>query len=337
MSRTPTNSSGASAPQEFSDGRSYDPRAVRQITQQWIDMHMKNRESEFTKTTECSVFCGTWNVNAKKQEGSLTEWLLPPSSTPSDIYAVGFQEMVDLNALNVAINSQNTEKRAVFWQEKIRESLEQTRERYEFVGEKYLVGLYLVIFAREHLMPYIRDVRTTSLGVGIMGMMGNKGGVSVRLSVYDSTICFICAHLAAHRENVAGRNADFKNIYEKSVFVVENSMGVNSGAGAGASVSEEGITMPRQGAARYFDTTLFVPQHDLIFFMGDLNYRIDDTIPTEMVFAKCTPALLHTLLPHDQLNIERSKQRVFVGFDEGTINFLPTYKYQPNTDVYETR
>ncbi|RYH05380.1 hypothetical protein EON65_44840, partial [archaeon] len=125
-----------------------------------------------------------------------------------------------MNALNVAINSQNTEKRAAFWQEKIRESLEQTRERYEFIGEKYLVGLYLVVFARESLVPHIRDIRSTSLGVGIMGMMGNKGGVSVRLSVYDSTICFICAHLAAHRENVAGRNADFKNIYEKSVFAV---------------------------------------------------------------------------------------------------------------------
>ncbi|RYY69451.1 hypothetical protein EON63_23650 [archaeon] len=95
--------------------------------------------------------------------------------------------------------------------------------------------------------------------------------------------------------------------------------------------------MPRQGAARYFDTSLSIPQHDLIIFMGDLNYRIDDTIPTDLVFSKCTPTLLHTLLPHDQLNIERSKQRVFVGFEEGAITFLPTYKYQPNTDVYETR
>ena len=56
------------------------------------------------------------------------------------------------------------------------------------------------------------------LGVGVMGMLGNKGGASVRMTVFDSAMCFVCSHLAAHRENVAGRNGDYKNILEKSVF-----------------------------------------------------------------------------------------------------------------------
>ena len=40
-------------------------------------------------------------------------------------------------------------------------------------------------------------------------MMGNKGGAAIRMKLMDSTVCFVCSHLAAHRENVAGRNADF--------------------------------------------------------------------------------------------------------------------------------
>lgn len=39
--------------------------------------------------------------------------------------------------------------------------------------------------------------------------MGNKGGAAIRFKLMDSTLCFVCSHLAAHRENVAGRNADF--------------------------------------------------------------------------------------------------------------------------------
>jgi phosphatidylinositol-bisphosphatase len=35
----------------------------------------------------------------------------------------------------------------------------------------------------------------------------------------------------------------------------------------------------------------------------------------------------------DQLNLERKEGRAFVGFEEGVINFAPTYKYQPGTDV----
>jgi phosphatidylinositol-bisphosphatase len=43
------------------------------------------------------------------------------------------------------------------------------------------------------------------------------------------------------------------------------------------------------------------------------------------------------LRARDQLNIERGKGTVFVGFHEGLIDFLPTYKFQPGTDEYEQR
>ncbi|CAE7326970.1 Ocrl, partial [Symbiodinium microadriaticum] len=39
----------------------------------------------------------------------------------------------------------------------------------------------------------------------------------------------------------------------------------------------------------------------------------------------------------DQLNIERKLGHVFPGFEEGLLTFPPTYKFQPGTDVYETR
>ena len=40
-------------------------------------------------------------------------------------------------------------------------------------------------------------------------MMGNKGGAGIRMRINDSTICFVCVHMAAHREKVAERNADY--------------------------------------------------------------------------------------------------------------------------------
>ncbi len=315
-------------------------------------MRFWNRENEFTRPAECSIFIGTWNVNAKKQEGSLQEWLLP-SNARADIYAVGFQEIVDLNAMNVALNSNNTQQRAQFWNDSITECLKMSGFTYKFLSEKYMVGLYLVVFVKDNLFSQVRDIRTSNLGVGLMGMMGNKGGVSIRFSFYDSTLCFVCAHLAAHRENVAGRNADFKNIYERSLFPSElvsstsrdnyfentiGSEGGNSGSNNTASSSSSlDVVMPSQGAARYFDKNVGVPQHDIIFWLGDLNYRIDDSLTTEEVFDLIEKGDLEILRQKDQLNIERARGRVFHGFQEGVLEFLPTYKYQPGTDEYEKR
>lgn len=45
---------------------------------------------------------------------------------PADIYAIGFQEIVDLNAVNVALNNNNTQQRAQFWESCIGACLEST-------------------------------------------------------------------------------------------------------------------------------------------------------------------------------------------------------------------
>jgi len=43
-------------------------------------------------------------------------------------------------------------------------------------------------------------------------MSGNKGAVSIRLDYYDTSFCFITAHLAAGHANVDERNADYQTI-----------------------------------------------------------------------------------------------------------------------------
>ena len=80
-----------------------------------------------------------------------------------------------------------------------------------------------------------------------------------------------------------------------------------------------------------------IPDHDMVFWLGDLNYRIDESLPTEKVLSLSEKRAVDVLRPLDQLNIERREGRVFHGFEEGVINFVPTYKYQPGTDVYEQR
>jgi phosphatidylinositol-bisphosphatase len=350
---------------EYDDGRTYNPKAVRVITQEWVDKHMKDREAQFTETINNYIFCGTWNVNAKKEEMDLHDWLLPKDennnkTTVSDVYAIGFQEMVDLNAMNVALDSSKSQHRSQFWQDKIMECLSSTGIKFSFIMGKHLVGLYLCICAKESLVKDIHDVRATSAGVGIMGMLGNKGGVSIRMSIFDSSVCFVCSHLAAHRGAVSSRNEDFKNIVEKSVFETEeeediihhhsnkinNNINNNSKEAIFPNTSNnqfdndvvsDNVVRPRNGAEKTKGEDLTIMDHELIFWSGDLNYRIDEEISLEEVYANISSKDLTYLRSKDQLNIEREKNAAFQNFHEGVLEFTPTYKYQPGTNIYDQR
>lgn len=255
----------------------------------------------------------------------------PNQESPPDIVAVGFQEMVDLNAVNVTVETKS-QQRSQFWVERIRATLNQPQftrndpsRGYTFLMQRYLVGLLVCVFVRNPHKARVKYVHSDSVGVGVMGMLGNKGGVSLRLQFYDSTICIICAHLAAHRENVAGRNADFWNVLQKTSF----------------DIGEEAIReVIRSGSLSQWATgssSVGVQDHDIVFWIGDLNYRIDDSMTTERVLELSEKGVLDELRSLDQLNNERAKGTAFLGWEEGKLNFRPTYKYQPGTDVYEQR
>uniref|UniRef100_A0A7S2LT51 Rho-GAP domain-containing protein n=1 Tax=Leptocylindrus danicus TaxID=163516 RepID=A0A7S2LT51_9STRA len=309
---------------ETEDGRIRNQEASAKIRDAWIYKQIRTRQEEFTQYKEARILCGTWNVNAKKAdiEGvqlSLEHWL--GHGVQCDIVAVGFQEIVDLNAVNVAVDNKSL-KTSQYWIERIRGTL---GADFMMVAERHLVGLLVCVFVKRVHMQRVKYVHVDSVGVGVMGIAGNKGGVSVRLQFYDSTLCIICSHLAAHRENVVGRNADYANILNKTRFDI------------GLEAVQEVI---RSGSLHQWATgtsSVGVLDHDHVFWIGDLNYRIDESIKTEDCLYRAVKGDLQPLIVMDQLNIERARGRVFQGFEEGNITFKPTYKYQPYTDDYETR
>ena len=281
------------------------------------------------------MFAGTWNVNAKGKEEPLDDWICadwgPNGEYAPDIVAVGFQEIVDLNAVNVAVDNK-TQQRAQFWTERLRVTLNSPQNsrndpnrQYILLMQKPMVGLLVCVFVKAPHKDRVRYVDATSIGVGVMGMLGNKGGVSIRMQFYDSTLCFVCTHLAAHRENVTGRNADFANVFNKSTFEI------------GEEATREAIYSGSMSHWEIGSTAVNIIDHDLIFWLGDLNYRIDESMPTERVLELSEKGMYSELRKLDQLNVERSHGRAFEGFEEGVINFTPTYKYQPGTDAYEKR
>lgn len=259
---------------------------------------------------------------------NLDDWLQPaPGMMAPDIYVLGFQEIVPLTPVNIAVDPLGP-IRTQYWLAEIQQSLSRIPSRnYLLVGAKNLVGILLCIFVDEAIYGEITDVRWTTTAVGVMGVMGNKGAVVVRFNLYGTALCFICAHLAAARENIQGRNNDYRNIMERSLFVPE-------------SVPRKfpNVT-PQSGQYGLVDENALctILDHDIIFWIGDFNYRIDVSLTLEDIMSHICCENIAALRKKDQLNIERSLGNVFQGFEEGPLTFLPTYKFIVGTDIYDTR
>ncbi|XP_043718046.1 type IV inositol polyphosphate 5-phosphatase 3 isoform X2 [Telopea speciosissima] len=182
------------------------------------------------------------------------------------------------------------------------------RKRSPFVRiiSKKMVGIFLSIWVRRSLRRHIRNVKVSTVGVGVMGYIGNKGSVSVSMSIYQTHFCFICTHLTSGEKDgdEHKRNADVQEIHRRTHFNPVSGMG--------------------------FPKTIL--DHERVIWLGDLNYRIN--LSYEKTRELISKNEWSKLIEQDQLIRELRKGQAFDGWSEGTLNFPPTYKYEFNSEKY---
>ncbi|KAF1851104.1 DNase I-like protein [Cucurbitaria berberidis CBS 394.84] len=268
-----------------------------------------------------------------------------PGADEIDIYALGLQEIVDITSASEALRPYSDPSNANKWKASLAAALPQG---YQLVSEQQLIGLWLVIYASPDVFPQIKNVSTTSVGTGLMGYMGNKGAVTTRIVLGETTrLVFINSHLAAGADKASldRRIWDTAQINSRTRFdPIVDSLGSSQTTGEG------------------------LGEEEFAFWFGDLNYRLEgmpgddvrrlltvhtkdmdheeegrastsadsgygeDTHDAVPLPPELDPASLQTtitsLLPHDELHQQMKAGKAFHdGWQEGPIRFLPSYKY----------
>ncbi|KAL5716628.1 phosphoinositide 5-phosphatase [Ranunculus cassubicifolius] len=347
----------------------------RNVTEDWLieapeSLKRQRFETEVpavTKPENLRMFVGTWNVGGKspQEDLNLRDWLGSPVS--ADIYVLGFQEIVPLNAGNV-LGAEDMGP-ASKWLSLIRQALnsperdsqvgpnfttsKQTKPRVSFsdllsmedgfdsgrnstsystsseefspivpcspegtptfslAASKQMVGLFLCVWVRTNLNQHINNLQVSCVGRGILGYLGNKGSISIRMTLHQINFCFVCTHLTSGEKDgdEVRRNSDVMEILKKTRF-------------------SHSLRVPGQPPS-YPDNIL---GHDTIIWLGDLNYRLAHRCGEMNELLKKND--WQALLEKDQLKIEQKAGRIFKGWEEGRIYFAPTYKYLTNSDTY---
>ncbi|XP_028437013.1 type II inositol 1,4,5-trisphosphate 5-phosphatase isoform X1 [Perca flavescens] len=266
-----------------------------------IRCELLKNEDLYTYPEDFSFFLGTYNVNGQTPKESLSPWL-SCTLNPPDMYCIGFQEL-DLSKEAFFFNDTPKE---LEWTKAVSQALHPDA-KYALVKLVRLVGIMLIFYVKKEHAEFISDVEAETVGTGIMGRMGNKGAVAVRFRFHNSDICVVNSHLAAHIEEYERRNQDYKEICSRLQF-------------------------------RQLDPSqppLTIMKHDVILWIGDLNYRISelDVSNVKELIGKKDFETLHS---YDQLKRQIDEEAVFVGFAEGDIDFQPTYKYDTGSDKWDT-
>ncbi|XP_072921870.1 inositol polyphosphate 5-phosphatase K isoform X3 [Hemitrygon akajei] len=239
----------------------------------------------------------TWNVGTAVPPDDVLS-LLGLNSTDGriDMYVIGLQEV------NSMINKRL--KDAIFtdqWSELFMDTL--SPFGYVLVTSERMQGQLLLVFAKYYLLPSLQDIQTDCTRTGLGGYWGNKGAVSARLSLSGHMICFLNCHLPAHMENSEQRMDDFESILQLQQFNGPTASGVLD--------------------------------HDVVFWFGDLNFRIEQ-YDIRFIKNAIEKNKLGMLWEKDQLNIAKVIEPALNGFQEGPLNFRPTYKYDVGTNTFDT-
>ena len=121
---------------------------------------------------------------------------------------------------------------------------------------------------------------------------GNKGAQSISFNLGGTRLLFINCHLVPHQPNVDRRSEEWNRIYDQFV----------------------------------------QPYHwDAVVWLGDKNYRVDADSYEECA-SMMEQDMWKELALKDQLTAEREMERIGQGFEEGEINFAPTFKFK-NIDL----
>lgn len=76
-------------------------------------------------------------------------------------------------------------------------------------------------------------------------------------------------------------------------------------------------------------------EHDYVFWMGDLNFRLDELTKADAE-RMIADGHMSNLMDYDQLGRLMRDGTLFEGFVEPPVAFAPTYKFDPDTDRYDT-
>ncbi|XP_074655396.1 phosphatidylinositol polyphosphate 5-phosphatase type IV-like isoform X2 [Tubulanus polymorphus] len=247
------------------------------------------------------VFSATWNmcgIQPKDLPNTLNDFLLP--------------ETIDYMPDVVTVGSQETCTDRHEWEVRIQETLGPT---HVMVHSCQHGTLHLCVFIKRDLVWYCSVPEDACLTT--RKAIRTKGCVGISLTIFGTSFLFLTSHF----KPADGRLKERVEDYNKTI---------------------KNLDLPKRVVVNEFTAKAddVTARFDCVFWGGDMNFRIErprhivDTVMNAI--AQKEHPNFEDLLMGDELYKARMEGTAFQEFQEGRINFAPTYKFDIGTDNYDT-
>ena len=291
---------------------------------------------EYAQSGTIKMFVGSWNVGStdldKHPKMNLDSWLIQNNQTiVPDIYVVGLQEVVELNAGNIVLNLEDKEIILLDWAKKIENSIQKIGN-YKRLIAMNLVGINLYCYVLENEYDNINNLTRKYVKTGFGGA-GNKGSCCINFNYFSSSISIACSHLAAGEKKNKQRLKEIQEILAQQISTFEKPSDLNI-------LIEENVNAEANNEIIHENEnndnlSYSFKDSDIWILFGDLNFRIDMDYDEFSQFIT-KGENWQKLLEYDQFNKNKKASIEFKEIlEEDLIIHPPSYKYMIGSDSYD--
>ena len=329
-----------------------------------LKSNLDDHREEFSEIEKIKLYVATWNTSStepsKISQINLDSLLIPkdPKIVP-DIYFVGFQEVVKLNATNIIITGEEKLQQILSeWDKKVCESIQKIG-KYKKLVIMNLVGINFFSYILEDKFDKVKNISKKIVKTGFGGTTGNKGSCVINFDYENTSFSVSCSHLVANKKNKRLKELEYilnlklNTFYNPDKLKDKSSDQIDSITQSLEEImSTEDDIIKTQSGLNQVNTNINNPlqkteslttnndsllfkDSDIWILFGDLNFRIDMEYEEFSDFIKKGNSW-DKLLDYDQfVKYQLASLSSMANIQEDLIKFAPTYKYIINSDEFD--
>eukprot|EP00474_Spongospora_subterranea_P009913 CRZ10371.1 hypothetical protein [Spongospora subterranea] len=253
------------------------------------------------------ILFAVWNLNGRPisdSKDNLRKWLTPDADGQPDLFVIGMQELPAL-AVTTLFSTPDTDNLSLQYQSQIEPTIKSIiPPGYGRLICNEFGAMSIDIYIKDNKRHHVKELATRACGVGILGGLGQKGGLSVRMSYMGHSLCILSCHLAANDGARDTRDAQCSELWTNIQYCNES--------GRPVSVSD----------------------HEHVIMMGDLNYRMQapSNVVVDLIRKGGGMISSKDIAIYDEILNDSGRGPKSKGLTEMPINFPPTFKYIPFSD-----